>query len=139
MRKLQRTQMRAFTLQQLGRQGGKCLICDQVIDTDVPKSAVLDHDHTTGECRGVLCRACNGAEGKVANAAGRWGARSMEYARILPWLKRLIAYLESPGLGVVYPTHKTDEELRLERNRKAREARAAKSARAKIKAMPRKE
>lgn len=137
MRKIARTQLKLYTRRQLAAQGGVCKLCHQPIDLSVPKSAVMDHDHTTGECRGVLCRACNGAEGKVANAAGRWGARSMDYAKILPWLKNLIAYLEAPGLGLVYPTHKTEEEKRLERNLKSRKQRAAKKAKVSIRIKPR--
>lgn len=133
MRKLARTQLRAWTVAQLAKQGGKCLLCGEKIDLTIPKEAVCDHDHNTGEIRGVLHRSCNAAEGKVANAAGRWGAKSMDYSRIIPWLRNLLEYLEKPGCGVMYPTHKTPEEQRLARNAKARKTRAAKKARVMMK------
>ncbi len=143
MRKLARTQLRAWTLQQLAQQDGKCPLCGNNIDASIPREAVVDHDHETGEIRGVLHRSCNAAEGKVANAAGRWGAKSMSYDAIVPWLKNLLEYLEQPGTGLMYPTHKTPEEARLARNAKARKARATKKAagvvRKSIRAMPKKE
>ena len=37
------------------RYGGVCGICKQPSD----KVLVVDHDHTTGEVRGVLCSSCN--------------------------------------------------------------------------------
>ena len=33
-------------------QGGQCLLCEK-------KATVVDHDHETGEVRGMLCQACN--------------------------------------------------------------------------------
>lgn len=139
MRKLTRTQLRAWTVQQLAKQGGKCILCGEKIDASIPKEAVCDHDHNTGEIRGVLHRSCNAAEGKVANAAGRWGAKSMSYGAIIPWLRNLLAYLEQPGLGVMYPTHKTPEEQRLARNAKARKTRAETAARKVVRKIPKKE
>jgi len=124
MRKLARTQLRAWVVQQLAKQGGSCLLCREQVDLSIPRQAVADHNHKTGELRGVLCRSCNSGEGKTANAAGRWGAKSMDYDKIIPWLKNLVEYLESPGLGLMYPTHRTPEELRLAKNAKARKARA---------------
>lgn len=66
---------------------------------------VLDHDHNAGNCRGVLCRGCNGAEGKVANAVAAWGKTGKEYAAILGWLQRMVAYLQQEPLPYIYPTH----------------------------------
>jgi hypothetical protein len=41
-------------------QGGRCASCrDQLIETHV------DHDHVTGEVRGVLCPNCNKALGML--------------------------------------------------------------------------
>lgn len=121
LRKLTRSQQRAFVLKTLREQGGICPLCELPIDHKIPKEAVLDHDHDTGECRGILHRSCNGAEGKVANAAGRWGAKSMDYSAIIQYLKNLVAYLEKPGLGWIYPEHKNPEEraeaARIKRNK----------------------
>lgn len=125
MRKLSRSQMRTWALRKLAEQGGVCPLCGQPIDTSIKGELVIDHDHDTGEIRGVLHRSCNAAEGKVANAAGRWGAKSMKYSAIVPWLERLLVYLKQPGCGLVYPTHKTEDELKaaqLEKRRKARRA-----------------
>lgn len=45
---------------QLDRQNWKCAICQIAVDT----SACLDHDHATGEKRGILCHTCNRLLGK---------------------------------------------------------------------------
>ena len=128
LRKLARSQLRAFTIGQLKRQGGLCLVCHKPIDLQIKGEAVCDHDHTTGEIRGILHRSCNAALGKVDNAAGRWGAKSMEYPAIVAWLRSMLAYYDREGCGVIYPFHKTDDEKRLDRNKKAREARAKRAA-----------
>ena len=38
-------------------QGGKCAICQRA--TGVTKKLSVDHDHKTGEVRGLLCTQCN--------------------------------------------------------------------------------
>lgn len=40
----------------LEAQDGKCFICHR---KPVTKRLAVDHNHTTGEVRGLLCRACN--------------------------------------------------------------------------------
>lgn len=52
----------------LTQQGGVCAIC-QESETSVKKngeiaSLCIDHCHTTGKVRGLLCRMCNSALGK---------------------------------------------------------------------------
>ena len=75
--KLSRSSMRAWTIGHLKtKQDGLCAICQKPIDLQVmgnKSDYVVDHCHETGEIRGVLHRSCNAAEGKVVNAAGRWG------------------------------------------------------------------
>lgn len=113
----------------LQEQGGVCPLCKKPIDLTIKGEIVVDHDHTTGQVRGALHRSCNAALGKMDNAVGRWGAKSMAYEAILPWLKAAVAYYEQELQPYIYPTHKTDEEKRLEANAKARRARATRQAR----------
>ncbi len=51
-------------------QGGKCAVCG---DPLVPGHAGtnVDHDHHTGQVRGLLCRGCNSAEGQLRGSALR--------------------------------------------------------------------
>ena len=133
MRKISRSQLRAFAIAHTkSKQDGKCAICQKPIDFTVmgrTSDYVVDHNHDTGEIRGVLHRSCNAAEGKVANAAGRWGAKSTKYEDILVFLRQLVRYLEQDGVGVIYPDHKTPEEKAAAARLKRNKANAAKRAR----------
>lgn len=111
MHKLARTAMRSWVAKQLKvNQGGLCAICQKPIDLTIKGEGVVDHDHDSGEIRGVLHRSCNAAEGKIANAAGAWGAKSMKYSDIVPYLELVIQYLRKPGTNTLYPMHKTPDE-----------------------------
>lgn len=44
-------------------QGGRCAICRKSIDISHP-STCIDHDHSTGAVRGILCTLCNSGLGK---------------------------------------------------------------------------
>lgn len=106
------------------RQDNICPLCLGKF-TPKGKQPVLDHCHVRGYVRDVLCRNCNGLEGKVYNLA----RRGQNGGTPLDWLKRLVAYHERHSTpqhgGVLHPTHKTEAEKRDERNRKARARRAA--------------
>jgi len=87
--------------------------------------AVADHDHTTGQLRGVLHRSCNALLGNIENNRMRYGLRSD--SQLNGMLRGVVPYLllrrddETP----LYPTHRTPDEKRVKRNEKARKARAA--------------
>jgi hypothetical protein len=53
--------------QMFDNQAGLCAICEQpetMTYRGVVKQLCVDHDHVTGEVRGLLCAACNFAIGK---------------------------------------------------------------------------
>src|SRR5574337_146680 len=138
LRKIPRSMMTSWKLRYIQQeQGGICPISLREFKREDAKDWCIDHDHLTGEIRGVLYRSANAVEGKVKNSVARWGGTGEDYSKIIPYLKRIIAYLEQPGTGYMYALHKTDDEKRDDRNRKAREARAA--AKAKLALRSRKE
>lgn len=52
----------------LAEQGNLCLLCREPVEAS---QAVLDHDHITGHCRGVLHRGCNAMLGHLENNRAR--------------------------------------------------------------------
>lgn len=50
----------------LKEQDNQCALCDEPLELP-SKSAHIDHDHRTGRIRGVLCRQCNTALGKLGD------------------------------------------------------------------------
>lgn len=63
----------------LAEQGGICAICLRTCRTY--PNLTVDHDHETGEVRGLLCRGCNVLLGHLQDDTGS--------------LKRAISYLNS--------------------------------------------
>lgn len=55
-------------LQILDSQGGKCPICAVPLDSKDARRAVVDHCHSTGKVRGVLCSSCNTSLGKFRDS-----------------------------------------------------------------------
>lgn len=72
--------------QRFKKQAGKCLICESRLENiflEVEgKRASVDHDHKTGEIRGLLCNSCNSGLGYLKDD--------------LDLLMRAIDYLENP-------------------------------------------
>lgn len=48
-------------------QGGRCAICQRA--TGRSKRLAVDHDHKTGEVRGLLCSTCNRFVGRLRDSA----------------------------------------------------------------------
>lgn len=49
----------------LSEQSGKCAICSKEHREGHRKGLVVDHNHTTGKVRGLLCYGCNAAIGHL--------------------------------------------------------------------------
>lgn len=104
----------------LQKQVGKCALCERK-----PTVPCLDHCHSTGVNRGVLCRGCNALLGKIENNAARNGLG--DFNNLFRYLSKIPAYIvagQRGGTGTLHPTFKTAEEKRLARNAKARKTRA---------------
>lgn len=56
-------------------QGGRCLVCNEAA------KLVVDHNHTTGEVRGLLCQFCNYLAGLLDTAPDR-------LEQVNNWLKK---------------------------------------------------
>lgn len=66
-------------------QGGKCAICDAPPLEE--KRIAVDHDHATGEARGLLCDPCNHMLGRARDCPGI--------------LEKAVAYLQDPPVAQV--------------------------------------
>ena len=49
----------------------KCGMCSKLLDKKKPRSIHIDHDHTTGKVRGILCDGCNLFLGRFENVKNR--------------------------------------------------------------------
>lgn len=119
--RLTHSQVKEVRQQQFVKQGGICCMCGQRMKL---AQAVLDHCHKTGAVRGTAHRSCNSLLGKVENNAVRFGVHD-----IYSFLFGTASYLQlhkTNITGLIHPTHKTDEEKRLLRNKRAVAARAKK-------------
>ena len=111
-------------LQQLvKRQAGLCAICGESFKSYDPPC--LDHNHKTGRVRGALHRSCNSAEGKIKVKAYR-GHKGVDTDTYLIGLGKYLEFHSKPRTALIHPDHRTEDQKRLARNKKAREARARK-------------
>lgn len=127
MKRIKKTDTKLLVLGMAEKQKYRCPLCNADLTKIEHKDWVLDHDHATGDLRSVLCRNCNGMEGKVRHYANR----AKRDSTVELWLSRLLAYYDHHAKkpsGIKHYTWKSPEEARLERNKKARLARARKKA-----------
>lgn len=80
-------------------QRGVCFVCGRPQEPTKdgrPKRLASDHDHVTGEFRGLLCSRCNPLLGKLENAFRRYGLHKLDGIALASVLLRLVAYLDAP-------------------------------------------
>lgn len=66
--------------ERLQAQGGKCALCSLAFAQVGTRNLCVDHDHVTGEVRGLLCRLCNRSIAQLGDSA--------------EGLRRALAYME---------------------------------------------
>lgn len=108
----------AFKLEQLKAQKGRCPLTGRAVTM---ATGVIDHDHDTGRIRAILTNGVNRAEGIINGAMNRWAGLLTKEEKI-QFLRNLAYYYEKEPLPYIYPTHKTDDERRIARNKKAAKA-----------------
>lgn len=119
------SQVESVLKQLVSKQSNKCAVCGKPFTArDRP---VLDHDHTSGYIRGALHNSCNGAEGRI-KAKARMGHKGVSPEDYVIGLGRYLEYHSTPRVNLIHPQHMTEDQKRLARNKKAREARARKKA-----------
>lgn len=103
----------------LPKQNFTCCLCGEPLTI---ASACLDHNHKTGLIRGILCRNCNGIEGKIYNLANRakrtLTPKDFLGSVILYWIKH-----EADQTGLYHPLYRDTEEKRIATNLKAKKRR----------------
>lgn len=119
--RLKVSEVKAYREKLYAEQGGVCALTHYPITLD---QAVLDHCHTTGQVRGVLHRGVNSLLGKVENNHKRYGV-SLPMTAAMG--RNLGDYLTADySANPSHPTHKTEDEKRIRRNKLAVAARKAK-------------
>jgi len=76
-----------------------CPLCEKPIH---PFDAALDHDHETGQIRGVLHLTCNSFEGMVKHKFRRSGVHKK--TDLIQYLINLINYLQRDQYDILHPT-----------------------------------
>jgi hypothetical protein len=102
--------------QWLKEQSNKCLLCDELI---LLGEQVLDHDHKTGQLRGVLHRGCNAYIGALENNQKR---NRITPDRLEMILKNFLTYVNDlkPQL---HPSYRTLEEKKQRAKTRAKKRR----------------
>lgn len=119
-----KSEIPVIRLRQWVKQDKLCPLCGFEI---VKENTVLDHDHDSGECRAVLHRGCNAILGKLENARAINGLQEQQAWE--NWLSNVAEYIKSARMGVLHPSHKTEDEKRLLRNKRAVKRRRVNKAR----------
>jgi hypothetical protein len=88
------------------KQGGKCAICETTEGRSRNGRLVVDHDHETGQVRGLLCGPCNSAIGRLGDTADRL-LRAYHYLKPQPSIPRVVrVYVCDKRRKFLYLVHK---------------------------------
>ena len=105
IRQLRDAEVDATRKAMAARQKYRCPLCGGSLAHGIN---ALDHDHTTGSIRAVLCRSCNVSEGKVlAGVKFRTPVGNLAYQDPVQWLRNLADYWERHSAnpsGIIHPT-----------------------------------
>jgi hypothetical protein len=118
MKKLKHSEIKSHRLELLAQQGYRCRLCAEPLSEE---QAVLDHNHKSGEIRGVLHRFCNTFLGKIENNVVRNRISDEQLDKIFTNYKDYVKITTD----VLHPTHLTAEQ-RQQRARKRAQARRKK-------------
>ena len=110
MIKLKQRDLPKYRKDQAEKQFQKCPLCSRKL-----KDAVLDHCHTSGHVRMVLCRLCNSLEGKIENWIKRYG-RGVDRRKFL--LNLVDYWAPSWHCNPIHPKHRTPEEKEITKLKK---------------------
>lgn len=105
MRQLKQKEIAQVRTELLKLQGGLCALCRQGIQET---EAALDHDHKTGQIRGVLHRGCNALEGIIENSLARNRITPQRLANIMA---NFVLY-QTQLKPILHPSHRTPEQRR---------------------------
>lgn len=106
MMKLTQSLIPVVRRKMLAEQRNLCLLCKQHVED---KQAVLDHDHVTGHCRGVLHRGCNAMLGHLENNRARHLLTDDE--KFATWLSNVMDYINMDcSHQPLHSTHKNSAE-----------------------------
>lgn len=111
--RLKAAALAAYRELELTAQGGLCALCGETIE---PGKAVLDHDHKTGQIRGVLHRGCNALEGNITNALPR---NLITPERLRAIFANWERYHNAPK-DLLHPSHRTAEERKIRAKKRAK-------------------
>lgn len=128
--RIKRSKLPEVRLKLLEKQNHKCALCGIDLREKEPKDLCVDHCHKNGKIRAVLCRNCNGIEGKIFNLVNR----AKRERTPLEFLRTLAEYWDMHDANSIndttlfHPDHKSADEKRIAKNKKARLSYAKKRA-----------
>lgn len=108
--RLKTKEIQHYRARLLKEQNGICALCETPIRAG---DDTLDHCHATGHVRRVLCRTCNGAEGRVLSWAKRVPCNPLLF------LSNLAKYWQDDYTrNPFHPMHLTETEKEIKKLRK---------------------